>query len=217
VAHELAQPLSAIAFNAGAGRRQLDGEKPDLGELRSILDDIGSNDRRAAEIIERMRQLFKQRAIEMRPLRVEDVVQDAFALVRSDAATKQVAIAVIMRPGIPRVLGDRVHLSQVLLNLLTNSIQAVQSRAPDARRVVVEAATDGATSEVEIVVRDSGPGIPDTIVGKIFEPFFTTKREGMGMGLTLSRTIIEAHGGRLWVNNTTPQEGTVFHFTLQRA
>jgi signal transduction histidine kinase len=217
LAHELAQPLSAIAFNVGAGRRQLNGENPDLQELRSILDDIGTDDRRAADIIERMGQLFKQRAIEMRPLRVEDVVQDAFALVRSDATTRQVAISVLMQPEMPRVLGDRVHLSQVLLNLLTNGIHAVQSRPPAARRVVVEAATNGAKSEVEIVVRDSGPGIPDTIVHEIFEPFFSTKREGMGIGLALSRTIIEAHGGHLWVDHTTPKEGAIFRFTLQRA
>jgi two-component system sensor kinase FixL len=216
LAHELAQPLSAIAFNVGAARRQLKGEKPDLRELRSILDDIGKDEHRAAEVIERMRHLFKQRAIEMQPLRIEQLAEDVVSLVDSEASSKHVVVSVLLQPGLPLVLGDHVHLSQVLLNLLMNSIHAVQSRPPDARRVVIEARTDGEKSEVEIVVRDSGPGIPDTIVDKIFEPFFTTKPEGMGIGLALSRTIIEAHGGRLWADQTTPQKGAIFRFKLQR-
>jgi two-component system, LuxR family, sensor kinase FixL len=164
-----------------------------------------------------MRQLFKQHTIEMQPLRMEDVVQDVVSLVRSEASSRDVVVRLFMPPGLPRVLGDRVHLLQVLLNLVMNSIHAVQSRPPDARRIVVEARTDGAKSNVEIVVSDSGPGIPDTIVDEIFKPFFTTKPEGMGMGLALSRTIVEAHGGRLWADNITPQEGAVFRFTLRRA
>ena len=113
LAHELAQPLAATAANVEAGRAQLKREKPDLEELDSILDDIGRDDHRASEIIGRMRQLFKRRAIELQPLRVEDVLQDVVSLVRSEATSRHIALRLLMQPGLPRVMGDRIHLSQV--------------------------------------------------------------------------------------------------------
>jgi C4-dicarboxylate-specific signal transduction histidine kinase len=123
----------------------------------------------------------------------------------------------VMQPGLPRVLGDRVHLSQVLLNLLLNSIHAVESRPLDARGIVIEARADHAKGEVELAVRDSGPGIPDDLANEVFKPFFTTKSSGMGMGLALCRTIVEAHGGRLWTDRMAQQDGAIFRFTLKRA
>jgi len=123
----------------------------------------------------------------------------------------------VMQPELPRVLGDRVHLSQVLLNLVVNSIHAVESRPIGESGIVIEAKADDASGEVELAVRDSGPGIPDNLADEIFKPFFTTKSNGMGMGLALSRTIIEAHSGRLWTDRMTGQDGAVFRFTLKRA
>jgi signal transduction histidine kinase len=163
-----------------------------------------------------MRELFKRRTIEMLPLRVEDVVRDVASLVRPEATSRHIVLSLHLSTGLPRVFGDRVHLSQVLLNLLMNSIHAVQSCAQDKRHIVVEAKADTAKGEVEIAVRDSGPGIPDSMVGEVFRPFFTTKSDGMGMGLALSRTIIETHGGHLWAD-PTGQQGAVFRFTLQQA
>jgi signal transduction histidine kinase len=215
--HELAQPLTANVTNAATALKHLECEKPDLEELRAILADVHSDSRRGIELVVRMRELFKRRAIEMQPLRIEYVVQDVVALVGAEVTSKQVVLSLLMQPGLPLVSGDRVHLSQVLLNLVTNSIHAVQSRPRDDRRVVIEVCADNGNGEVEITVRDSGHGIPAGIVDKVFGPFFTTKPEGMGIGLMLSRTIVEAHGGRLWADHMSEHDGAIFRFTLQRA
>jgi signal transduction histidine kinase len=217
LAHELSQPLSAVSLNAAAARRSLTHAPPDIDDLSAILGDITNDSGRALEIIDRMRRLFTQRAIELNPIKVDNVVRNAVSLASAEAESKHVVLRWHIPPGLPLVLGDSVHLSQVLLNLLTNSIQAVQSRSIDARLIVVEAQTNAATDEVEISVQDSGPGVPGAIAHRIFDPLFTTKPDGMGMGLALSHTIIEAHGGRLWAGNASQQEGAVFRFTLRRA
>jgi C4-dicarboxylate-specific signal transduction histidine kinase len=217
LAHELVQPLTASAANVGAARMELESAQPDLVELRAILDDVDRDDSRAVDIITRMRRFSQRRAIEMQPLAVEDLVQDVISLVHAEATSKHAVVALVMEPGLPRVLGDRVHLSQVLLNLLMNGIHAVESRPIDERSIVIEARADDAKGEVELAVRDSGPGVPDNLADEVFKPFFTTKSNGMGMGLALSRTIIEAHGGRLWTERMAQQDGAVFRFTLKRA
>ena len=217
LSHELSQPMSAMSLNLGAARRQVKNTSPDVGEIAAILHDVDADNDRAIEIINRVRQLFKQRAIELNPIRVDDAVRNAFSLADAEAKAKNVALVLRIPSGLPAVAGDSIHLSQVLLNLLMNAIQAVQSRPADARQVIVEARADPAKGEVEISVRDSGPGIPATIVHRIFDPLFTTKPEGMGMGLALSHSIIEAHGGRLWVDKGSAQEGAVFRFTLRAA
>jgi C4-dicarboxylate-specific signal transduction histidine kinase len=215
LAHQLAQPLTASAANVAVALQQLDKEEPDLKEVRAILVDIGSDSRRANEMIDSLRQLIKNQPIEMRPLRMEDIVQEAIVLVQGEFNARRIALTVTIPPDLPRVMGDRVHLSQVLTNLLMNSLHAVEARPPDARRIAVEARRHN--DEVEVAVRDSGPGIPDADFDRLFGPFFTTKEHGMGIGLALSRTIIEAHGGRLWADRPTAGDGATFRFTLQQA
>jgi signal transduction histidine kinase len=217
LSHELSQPMSAMSLNLGAARKQLKRASPDVGEIEAILHDVDADNDRAIEIINRMRELFKGHAIALTPIKVEDAVRNAVSLADREAKAQSVFLLQRIPPGLPPVSGDSIHLSQVLLNLLMNGIQAVQSRPLGARQIMVEAQADTAKGEVEISVRDSGPGVPGAIVHRIFDPLFTTKPEGMGMGLALSHTIIEAHGGRLWVDKVSEQEGAVFRFTLRAA
>src|SRR5262249_44299406 len=153
---------------------------------------------------------------ELQPLALAEVVKDVLSLVRAEAMTRGVALDSILQPELPIVAGDRVHISQVLLNLVINGMDAMQSCSIDVPLVVIEARTlsDGT---VEVAVRDSGPGIPDACFEKVFDPFFTTKSAGMGMGLAVSRTIIEAHGGRIWAERSANGTGATFRFTLRRA
>lgn len=215
LAHELNQPLGAILRNADVAEVDLQTEKPDLEELRSIAADTGKAVRRAKEIVDRLRVMIKRRSVEMHSLVVDNLVQDVFSLTRAEAASKQVVLSHAIEPGLPPVSGDRVHLSQVLLNLIINSMDAVQACPVGDRDVVIEARVVG--SQVEVTVRDSGPGIPAADVDRVFEPLFSTKADGLGMGLAICRTIIEAHGGRLWAERNPQGRGAAFRFLLARA
>ena len=210
LAHELSQPLGAILRNAEAAELLLRNEPPDLAELRTIVADIQQDDQRAGQVIERMRALLKRRTVEAQLLSLDDVVERVTALVRSDALARQVAIETEPGENVPPVLADRIHLKQVLLNLLLNGMDAVKDSAQ--RRVRVRTRSLDAKT-VEVAVDDSGAGIPADQLSRVFDPFFTTKPNGMGLGLAISRTIIEAHGGRLTCANN-PAGGATFRFTL---
>ena len=215
LAHELSQPLGAILRNAEAAELHLNQPSPDLEELRAIVADIRKDDRRAGDVIDQMRALIKRRTLEMQPLPLAEVVHDVISMVHADALARHVALDCVMPPGLPPVKGDRVHLSQVLLNLIINGMDAIQSSRANTKRVVIEAQPQ-THGQVEVAVTDSGPGVPPEFIGKVFDPFFTTKSGGMGMGLPISRTIIEAHGGRLWAERGRGP-GLTFRFTLQQA
>ncbi|MGO9831520.1 MAG: sensor histidine kinase, partial [Myxococcaceae bacterium] len=212
LAHELSQPLGAILRNAEAAELFLKHPAPDLDEVRAILADIRKDDQRAGDVIERLRALLKRRSIEPRAVDVGEVLSNVAALARVDAAARHITLEFRVTPGLPFVRGDRVHIEQVLLNLVLNAMDAVDAVPAGERRVIVEAERDGSYN-VRISVCDSGTGVPPEIIGSIFEAFFTTKPNGMGMGLPISRTIIEAHGGRLWAENNA-QRGATFRFTL---
>jgi signal transduction histidine kinase len=216
LAHQLSQPLSAILRNAEAADLHLNGPEPDLDELRAILDDIRKDDRRASDLIGQMRALIKRRSIEMKPLALDEVVGEVISLVHSEALARNVTLECNLQPGLPVVSADRVQISQVLLNLLINGMHALEASPRGAKRILIEART--VPSElVEVAVRDSGPGIPAERIEKIFDPFFTTRAAGMGMGLAVSRAIVEAHGGHIWAESSRTRTGATFRFTLSPA
>jgi len=216
LAHELAQPLGAILRNAEAAELQLQKSVPDLDELRNILSDIRRDDTRAGEVIDRMRAMIKRGSVETRSLSVEDLLRDTIALTHAEALSRHVRLTCTVAPGLPPVAADRVHVSQVLLNLIINGMDAIENNPSEPKQILIEASA-GANRTVEVAVSDSGPGIKPELIERIFEPFFTTKTHGMGMGLAVSRTIVEAHGGRLWAELNSGEGGLRFRFTLPAA
>jgi len=213
LAHELNQPLGAILRNAEAAEIFLQNEKPDLEEIRAILADIRKDDERAGGVIDRMRSLLKKRSLELKSLDLAELLAETVTLARSDARARQVSVTLQLPAKLPAIRGDRVHLQQVLLNLILNGMDAMTDGAKAGRILTVHAKTTD-DNNVEIAVSDCGTGIPADKVAHLFEPFFTTKPNGLGMGLAISQTIIEAHGGKIWGGNNTTR-GAVFKFTLQ--
>jgi len=211
LAHELNQPLGSILRNAEAAELFLQQPAPDLEELRAILADIRKDEQRAGAVIQRMRSLLKRHEIELGPVDLNQLVAEIIGFIHQDAESRKVSITFEPVAGLPGVRADRILLQQVLLNLVLNAMDAVQSSAEDARRVTVELQRAG--RQVEVAVSDTGGGIPADLMAKIFEPFFTTKKTGMGMGLSISGSILEAHGSRLRAANLTAG-GARFSFTL---
>ena len=215
LAHELNQPLAAILFNADAAGLALKAASPDLEELREIIADIRKDDKRASEVIKSLRGLLQRRDIETRSLNLYELLDDVAAVMRTSGISHRVKLLIKTAPDLPFVRGDRVQLQQVLINLLLNAMEAVKGLEADQRVLTVRALRNSAQM-VEVTVTDLGHGIARDVVSNIFEPFFTTKPQGLGMGLPISRTIIEAHGGRIWAENNL-DGGATFGFTLSGA
>lgn len=213
--HELNQPLGAILRNAEAAEIFLQSEHPNLNEIRAILADIRRDDRRAGNVIDRMRTLYKRRSPILDRLDLRELVEDTVALARPDAEKREVKLAVQIASRLPAARGDRVHLQQVLLNLILNAMDAAGS-ASKARRLVSVRVGETDDGKLQVTVTDRGGGISPDDAARIFEPFFTTKPDGMGMGLAISRTIIEAHGGDIWMESNA-LKGTLFAFTIPHA
>ena len=212
LAHQLSQPLGAILRNAEAAEILLQESAPDCEELRIIVTEVLRDEQRAAHVIDRLRSLLKRRSLVTQPLEMPEVVDEVFSLVHADAVARQVKLTHVSAPKLPPIVGDRIHLQQVLLNLLVNAMDAVEACAPDRRAIQVTVRQTDATA-IQVRVSDHGAGIPAESLGRLFEPFFTTKAKGMGMGLAISKTIIEAHKGKLWAENG-PDGGACFCFTL---
>jgi signal transduction histidine kinase len=212
LAHELNQPLTAILSNTEAAQRILESDPTRLGEVREILQDIIDADRRASEVIHRIRGLLKRDHLEFTALDLNEVVGEVAQLVRADAAVRGVSIHLEVAAGLPMVRGDRVHIQQVLLNLILNGLDAMRASTTSDRVLVLRTVRDG-PGTVRLAVRDSGVGIDQADLDHVFDAFYTTKPNGIGMGLAIARSIVQAHGGRLEAENN-PDAGATFSFTL---
>jgi PAS domain S-box-containing protein len=206
LAHELNQPLTAILSNSQAASRFLDRESPELARVRECLTAIVADTKRAGEVISGLRGLLKKGEFQRSSVDLNEVVSDALRLVANVALLRQTSVKFQPGPDLPPLLGDRIQLCQVVLNLMMNGLEAAAERAGD-RWVLVQ--TNEAAGGVELRVEDSGKGIPERDLTRLFEPFFSTKPEGLGMGLSITRTIVQAHGGKVWAENGA-RGGAVF-------
>ena len=207
LAHELNQPLTAILSNAQAAQRFLAQNPPRVDKLAEILADIVKSDHRAGAVIQRLRSMLRKEEAQHHPLELNDVVEESLRLMRSDLLNRHVSVSTDLGEALPDVHGDWNQLQQVLLNLVINACDAMDGRGADRRLLVQTRAT--ANGCVEVSVADQGAGIPPADLERIFEPFVTTKSNGLGMGLPICRSIVEAHGGRLWASNNADRGATL--------
>jgi FixJ family two-component response regulator/signal transduction histidine kinase len=211
IVHELTQPLAAILANAETAAELLAAPSPDVDELRPMVADIVADDRRAGELIQQLRKFLRRGELERTELDLRELVDEVVRLVGNEASAKGIAVVLDLPEALPKVVANRVQIEQVLVNLLVNGFDAVAANEPGSRRVAVRAHPSG--TGATITVTDSGRGMDEPTLARVFEPFFTTKPGGMGLGLSISRTIVAAHGGTLSARST-PGEGTAFRIEL---
>jgi signal transduction histidine kinase len=212
IAHEVNQPLAALTINAGAGLRWLAAQPPNLENARQALGRIINDGSRASEVIDRIRALVKKAPPRKDRLDINEIILEVIALTRSEVHRNRVALQVPLLSDLPPISGDRIQLQQVILNLIINAIEAMSGVDEGPREVLVGSRKDDLDG-VLVAVRDSGPGLDAEHLDHLFDAFYTTKPNGLGMGLAISRSIIEAHGGRLWATPNVPR-GAVLQFTL---
>jgi C4-dicarboxylate-specific signal transduction histidine kinase len=213
IAHELNQPLAAVATHGGAALRWLARQPPGIDEAKSSVEHMIKDADRATHIIGGLRDLTKQNAPRAEVVDLNEAIAEVVALTYSEAVKTGVTVSARLALELPRVQGDRVQLQQVMLNLIVNAIQAMSGIGEGARELQISIDAVPSEGGVRVGVRDTGPGLRPESLTRLFEPFYTTKPEGMGMGLSICRSIIEAHGGRLWATRCEPQ-GALFQFTI---
>jgi signal transduction histidine kinase len=212
IGHEINQPVGAVVTNADAGLLWLDAEPPDIEEARQALDRIVKEGNRASEVIARIRALVKGTPPRKDWLKINETILEVVALTRSDAQRNGVSLQTQLSGDLPLIPGDRIQLQQVILNLLANAIDAMRE-VDEYQRELLVGSRKHESDTVLVEVRDSGAGLDTGGLNRVFEAFYTSKPDGMGMGLAISRSIVEAHGGRLWAAHNVPK-GAVFQFTL---
>ena len=212
IAHEVNQPIAAAVTNAQAALRWLNTQRPDLEEARQALGRIVENGNRAGEVISRIRALIKKAPPRKDGVAINDAILEVVALTHGEAVKNGVSVRTQLAEGLPIIEGDRVQLQQVILNLIVNAIEAMSGQNKAAREVLLNSERVEPDS-VLVAVRDSGPGLAPEHLERLFEPFYTTKASGMGMGLSICRSIVESRGGRMWASANAPR-GAVFQFTL---
>jgi signal transduction histidine kinase len=211
IAHELNQPLGAILAHVGTAKLILRSASPNLQEVQDIIADIARDDLRASEIIKRLRSFLTKTASEWRDVDLNEVVREVLKLLADQASSSQVRLHSVLAPQSLQVYGDPVQLQQVVVNLLVNAMESMKIAAPALREISIHTASQNRMAEVSVA--DKGPGIPPDSLAKIFEPFFTTKAQGMGIGLSIARTIVQAHGGHLGATNQSGG-GAIFRFSV---
>jgi C4-dicarboxylate-specific signal transduction histidine kinase len=212
ISHEVNQPLAAVVTNADACLMWLSSDPPNLEEVRSAVDSIAQEGTRASEVVRHIRAMFTKAAPERVRVQLNEVIREVGALMSVQASRNEVALQIELAEDLPAAIGDRVQLQQVIVNLVLNGIEAASGVMDRPRRVAVKSERTG-SDEVLVAVRDSGTGIDPKDQKRIFDAFFTTKSQGMGMGLSISHSIIEAHGGRLWAS-ANDDHGATLQFTL---
>ena len=213
IAHEVNQPLTAVVTNANASLRWLAGEEPNLNEARQAITRIVKEGTRASDVIRRIRSLMKKSPPQMAPLDINELIGEVIALTHHEILRKGIPLQTELATGVPPIVGDRVQLQQVILNLIMNGIEAMSSGSEGPGELLVRSHMQGPEQIVIITVRDSGVGIDRRSLDQLFHPFFTTKPAGMGLGLSISRSTIEAHGGRIWATSNDDR-GATFQFSL---
>jgi C4-dicarboxylate-specific signal transduction histidine kinase len=212
ISHEVNQPLAAVVTNADACMMWLSSEPPNLAEARAAVDSIAQQGTRASDVVRRIRAMFTKAAPEKTKVEINELIHEVSALIQAEAARNQVTLQTELASHLPAAMGDRVQLQQVIMNLILNGIEAMSAVIDRPRLLVIRSEIQN-SDEVLVAVRDYGTGIDPKHHKRIFDAFYTTKAQGMGMGLSLSHSVIEAHGGRLWASNND-DHGATFQFTL---
>ena len=212
VAHEVNQPIAATVLNAQAALRWLGAQPPNLNEVRRSLGQITDNSKRAGDVIGRIRALIKKAPPQKEALEINEAILEVIALTRGEVVQNGISVRTQLAEGLPLIQADRVQLQQVILNLIVNAVQAMSGASEETLELLISTVGD-ASNGIHVSLRDSGPGLDPASLERLFDAFYTTKSSGLGMGLSICRSIIEAHGGRIWAGANEPR-GAVFQFTL---